>query len=356
MSKISLNNLSHSYLAQQNNDLDWALRDIDLEWSDGGAYALLGPSGCGKTTLLNIISGLLKPTKGEVYFDDKKITHLSPVERNIAQIFQFPVIYDTMTVFDNLAFPLRNRGISEDKIQPRVKEIAEMLDLSETLYNRASGLTADGKQKISLGRGLVRSDVNVIMFDEPLTVIDPHLKWILKSKLKELHQEINRTMIYVTHDQTEALTFADQVVVMHEGQLVQKGTPVELFEKPKHTFVGHFIGSPGMNILSCELINGKANFSGAAIEIENKPISHKTYSKTQIGIRPEFVSFSNTGIAVKVLKVNDAGRHKIIDIECDGGKLKMISSVATTIPSGTAYVKFNSKYTYVYGDDWIVEK
>ena len=356
MSKISLNNLSHSYLAQQNNDLDWALRDIDLEWSDGGAYALLGPSGCGKTTLLNIISGLLKPTKGEIYFDDKKITHLSPIERNIAQIFQFPVIYDTMTVFDNLAFPLRNRGFSEDKIKARVKEIAEMLDLSQTLYNRASGLTADGKQKISLGRGLVRSDVNVIMFDEPLTVIDPHLKWILKSKLKELHQEINRTMIYVTHDQTEALTFADQVVVMHEGQLVQKGTPVELFEKPKHTFVGHFIGSPGMNILSCELINGKANFSGAAIEIENKPISHKTYSKTQIGIRPEFVSFSNTGIAVKVLKVNDAGRHKIIDIECDGGKLKMISSVATTIPSGTAYVKFNSKYTYVYGDDWIVGK
>ena len=356
MSKISLNNLSHSYLAQQNNDLDWALRDIDLEWSDGGAYALLGPSGCGKTTLLNIISGLLKPTKGEVYFDDKKITHLSPIERNIAQIFQFPVIYDTMTVFDNLAFPLRNRGMNEDKIQSKVKEIAEMLDLSETLYNRASGLTADGKQKISLGRGLVRSDVNVIMFDEPLTVIDPHLKWILKSKLKELHQEINRTMIYVTHDQTEALTFADQVVVMHEGQLVQKGTPVELFEKPKHTFVGHFIGSPGMNLLPCEVMNGKVNFSGAKIEIEKIPSSDKIYSKTQIGIRPEFVSFSNSGIPVKVLKVNNAGRHKIIDIECDGGKLKMISSITTTIPSGTAYVKFNSKYTYVYGDDWIVEE
>ena len=356
MSKISLNNLSHSYLAQQNNDLDWALREIDLEWSDGGAYALLGPSGCGKTTLLNIISGLLKPTKGDVFFDEKKITHLSPVERNIAQIFQFPAIYDTMTVFDNLAFPLKNRGINEDKIRSRVNEIAEMLDLKETLYNRASGLTADGKQKISLGRGLVRSDVNVIMFDEPLTVIDPHLKWILKSKLKELHQEINRTMIYVTHDQTEALTFADQVVVMHEGQLVQKGTPVELFEKPKHTFVGHFIGSPGMNILPCELTNGKVNFSGTNIEIEKEPSAHKTYSKTQIGIRPEFVSFSNTGLAVKVLKVNNAGRHKIIDIECDGGKLKMISSVATTIPSGTAYVKFNSKYTYVYGDDWIVEE
>ena len=167
-----------------------------------------------------------------------------------------------MTVYDNLAFPLKNRGLSETEIDSKVKEIGEMLELTSTLNNKAAGLTADGKQKISLGRGLVRSDVNVIMFDEPLTVIDPHLKWVLRSKLKELHQKINRTMIYVTHDQIEALTFADQVVVMHEGQIVQTGTPVELFEKPKHTFVGHFIGSPGMNILPCEIKNGQINFEG----------------------------------------------------------------------------------------------
>ena len=266
MSKITLENLSHSYLDKQNSDSDWALRNIDLDWKDGGAYALLGPSGCGKTTLLNIISGLLNPTKGKILFDGKDITSLSPVERNIAQIFQFPVIYDTMTVYDNLAFPLKNRGMSDGEIDSRVKEIAEMLELTSTLNNRASGLTADGKQKISLGRGLVRANVNVIMFDEPLTVIDPHLKWILRSKLKELHQKINRTMIYVTHDQTEALTFADQVVVMHEGQVVQTGTPVELFEKPKHTFVGHFIGSPGMNIIPCKLSNGIAAIDGIKIE------------------------------------------------------------------------------------------
>ena len=262
MAKITLKDLSHSYLAKQNNDADWALRGVNIDWKDGGAYALLGPSGCGKTTLLNIISGLLKPTKGEILFNDKDVTDLNPVERDIAQIFQFPVIYDTMTVYDNLAFPLKNRGLSETEIDSKVKEIGEMLELTSTLNNKASGLTADGKQKISLGRGLVRSDVNVIMFDEPLTVIDPHLKWVLRSKLKELHQKINRTMIYVTHDQIEALTFADQVVVMHEGQIVQTGTPVELFEKPKHTFVGHFIGSPGMNILPCEIKNGKINFEG----------------------------------------------------------------------------------------------
>ena len=312
MAKITLKDLSHSYLQKQNNNSDWALRDVNIDWKDGGAYALLGPSGCGKTTLLNIVSGLLKPTKGNVLFDDKDMTLLNPVERDIAQIFQFPVIYDTMTVYDNLAFPLKNRGLSDSEVSSKVKEIAEMLELTSTLSNRASGLTADGKQKISLGRGLVRSDVNVIMFDEPLTVIDPHLKWVLRSKLKELHQKINRTMIYVTHDQTEALTFADQVVVMHEGQIVQTGTPVELFEKPKHTFVGHFIGSPGMNILPCEIKNGEVSFSGKKIK-SHKDIKNSNFSKTQIGIRPEFISFSKDGIPVKIRRISNTGRHKIID-------------------------------------------
>ena len=354
MSKITLDNLSHSYLDKQNSDSDWALRDINLDWQDGGAYALLGPSGCGKTTLLNIISGLLNPTKGKVLFDDKEVTSQTPVERNIAQIFQFPVIYDTMTVYENLAFPLKNRGMSDGEVDSRVKEIAEMLELTKTLNNRASGLTADGKQKISLGRGLARSNVNVIMFDEPLTVIDPHLKWVLRSKLKELHQKINRTMIYVTHDQTEALTFADQVVVMHEGQVVQTGTPVELFEKPKHTFVGHFIGSPGMNIVPCQLDNGSAAIDGVKVSVSSQ-IKKSNFSKTEIGVRPEFVSFSKEGLPVKVLKVSNTGRHKIIDTECKSGKIKVLSHSSKDIPSGSAFLSFDQKYTYAYGDNWIIE-
>ena len=354
MSKITLKELSHSYLDKQSSNSDWALRDIDLDWKNGGAYALLGPSGCGKTTLLNIISGLLNPTKGKVLFDDKDITSQTPVERNIAQIFQFPVIYDTMTVYENLAFPLKNRGMSDGEIDSRVKEIAEMLELTRTLNNRASGLTADGKQKISLGRGLARADVNVIMFDEPLTVIDPHLKWVLRSKLKELHQKINRTMIYVTHDQTEALTFADQVVVMHEGQVVQTGTPVELFEKPKHTFVGHFIGSPGMNIIPCKLNNGVAAVDGVKVSTETQ-IKKSSFSKTEIGIRPEFVSFSKEGIPVKILKVSNTGRHKIIDTECKSGKIKVLSHSSKEIPSGSTFLSFDKKHTYAYGDSWIIE-
>jgi len=355
MSKITLKNLSHSYLEKQISNDDWALRNINIDWNDGGAYALLGPSGCGKTTLLNIISGLLNPTKGKVFFNNEDITLKTPVERNIAQIFQFPVIYDTMTVYNNLAFPLKNRGIPENEIDKRVKEIAEMLELTKTLYNRASGLTADGKQKISLGRGLARSDVNVIMFDEPLTVIDPHLKWVLRSKLKELHQKINRTMIYVTHDQTEALTFADQVVVMHEGEIVQTGTPVELFEKPKHTFVGYFIGSPGMNILPCEIQNGIAVVDGIKISTSSEIKKKSNFSKTEIGIRPEFVSFAKDGIPVKIIKVSNTGRHKIIDTECNNGKIKVLSHSSKEIPSGSAFLSFDKKYTYAYGDSRIIE-
>ena len=298
---------------------------------------------------------MITPTRGKILFNDQDITSKNPVERNIAQIFQFPVIYDTMTVFENLAFPLRNRKIPDEEINKKVNEIAEMLELTPTLQNRASGLTADGKQKISLGRGLARSDVNVIMFDEPLTVIDPHLKWILRSKLKELHQRIKRTMIYVTHDQTEALTFADQVVVMHEGQIVQTGTPVELFEKPKHTFVGHFIGSPGMNILPCKINNGSVIVDDTKIENFNSKISNQNFSKIELGIRPEFISFNDDGLPVKIINVSNTGKNNIVETESKTGKIKLITKASEKIPEGTAFLNFKKEYTYVYGDNWIVE-
>jgi len=145
MAKITLDGLRHSYVANPTHDLDWALKQMSVDWEDGGAYALLGPSGCGKTTLLNIISGLLEPTEGRVLFDERDVTHLPPDDRNIAQVFQFPVVYDTMTVYDNLAFPLRNRHMAPDMIDARVHEIARMVDLDDRLKRRASGLTADGK-------------------------------------------------------------------------------------------------------------------------------------------------------------------------------------------------------------------
>lgn len=333
------------------NPDDWALKQLDVDWEDGGAYALLGPSGCGKTTLLNIISGLLTPSHGKVLFDGKDVTALPPDQRQIAQVFQFPVVYDTMTVYDNLAFPLRNRGVAEDVIAERVKSIAEMTDLTPMLQNRASGLTADGKQKISLGRGLVREDVNAILFDEPLTVIDPHLKFLLRAKLKELHQRINNTMIYVTHDQTEALTFADQVVVMNMGEVVQIGTPIELFEKPQHTFVGHFIGSPGMNVMPCEIENGVAMIGSKKIKTANK--IDNPNGKTEIGIRPEFVSFADKGIATKVMKVTDAGRFDIVQTDCEGQRVNLIAQKGTDIPSENAKLALDPANTRIYVDGWL---
>jgi glycerol transport system ATP-binding protein len=354
MAKISIENLRHSYLPfpHPDRDEDYVLKKLSIDWQDGGAYALLGPSGCGKTTLLNLISGLLVPTEGKMSFDGVDVTRASPEQRNIAQVFQFPVIYDTMTVYNNLAFPLRNRGVPESEIDPRVKEIAEMLDLSATLHKRASGLTADGKQKISLGRGLVRSDVSAIMFDEPLTVIDPHLKWQLRSKLKELHQRTKRTMIYVTHDQTEALTFADQVVVMNNGEIVQQGTPVELFEKPHHTFVGHFIGSPGMNILPCEIKGGKAYFAGQAIEAENAKLAKD--GKLEIGVRPEFVSFAKKGLDAEIVKVSDAGRFRIVETRASNSTIKLLVPEDESVPTGKVKLAFDKSHTQIYANDWLV--
>jgi len=246
MSQITLSKLAHSYAAHPKSEADYALKEMDHVWQDGGAYALLGSSGCGKTTLLNIISGLVRPSQGRVLFGDTDVTDADTAARNIAQVFQFPVVYDTMTVRDNLSFPLRNRGMDPAYIAARVNQIAKMIGMEEILNRKAQGLTADAKQKISLGRGMVREDVNAILFDEPLTVIDPHMKWELRTQLKQLHREFGHTMIYVTHDQTEALTFADKVVVMYDGRVVQMGTPEELFETPAHTFVGYFIGSPGI--------------------------------------------------------------------------------------------------------------
>jgi len=351
VARIKLDNLRHSYLPNPQGENDFALKHLHLEWSDGGAYALLGPSGCGKTTLLNIISGLLAPSHGRVLFDGKDVTHLTPEARHIAQVFQFPVVYDTMSVRDNLAFPLRNRGVDEAEIARRVTEIAEMTDLTAMLDRRASGLTADGKQKISLGRGLVRTDVNAILFDEPLTVIDPHLKFQLRSKLKELHERLSNTMIYVTHDQTEALTFADRVVVMDRGEVVQTGTPVELFEEPRHTFVGHFIGSPGMNVIPCAVDGGAAILEGHRVATANQAPGAET---AELGVRPEHVSFgAQDDLPAKILRVQEAGHVRIVEADCLGHVVRLVLQEGELVPAESISLTFDPARTRLYVDGWL---
>ena len=313
MARIDLD-LAHSYRPDPQQDSDYALLPLKMSFADGGAYALLGPSGCGKTTMLNIISGLVQPSQGTVSFDGRDMTALSPQQRNIAQVFQFPVIYDTMTVAENLAFPLKNRGVPADRIKARVGRIAEMLELSGQLNQRAAGLAADAKQKISLGRGLVREDVSAVLFDEPLTVIDPHLKWQLRRKLKQIHHELKLTLIYVTHDQVEALTFAEKIVVMSQGRAVQVGSADQLFERPQHQFVGHFIGSPGMNFLPARWQAGVLTVAGQDLRLDAPGLAaHPTLT---LGVRPEYVTLAAPGSAntvrARVARVQDVGTYWLV--------------------------------------------
>ena len=351
MAKITLDNLAHSYLTNPSGEADYALKELNHVWSDGAAYALLGASGCGKSTLLNIISGLLHPSKGRILFDDVDMTEASTADRNIAQVFQFPVVYDTMTVRDNLAFPLKNRGESPQYIAERVQQIGKMIGMEAQLDKRARGLTADAKQKISLGRGMVREDVNALLFDEPLTVIDPHMKWELRTQLKSLHNEFGHTMIYVTHDQTEALTFADKVVVMYDGRVVQIGTPQELFERPEHTFVGYFIGSPGMNVIPAAVEGMTASVHGAEITLREafEPLT----GKVEIGVRPEFVTLTDgNGLPVNVRRVEDVGRHRIVRADLFGNEINIVASEDTHISPEMTRVTFDPTHVNVYVDDW----
>jgi glycerol transport system ATP-binding protein len=356
MARITLQSLAHSYKLRPLAPSDYAVREATHVWENGSAYALLGPSGCGKTTLLNIISGLVVPSKGRVLFDDSDVTTLSTEKRNIAQVFQFPVIYDTMTVRENLAFPLRNRGLPRSKIDARVAEIAALLELTRDLGRKARGLTADAKQKISLGRGLVRSDVAAILFDEPLTVIDPHLKWELRSKLKELHRKLDMTMIYVTHDQTEALTFADKVVVMSEGEVVQTGTPEELFERPAHTFVGYFVGSPGMNVMPCEMRGTTAIVAGQDVALETSYPPLPSAARIELGIRPEFARLApkGGGLIVHVTRIEDLGRLRIARIELGGIPLAVTAPDGVGVEGAEAAVVFDPKRINIYADGRLV--
>ena len=361
MARIRLLDIAHSYRPNPKRPEDYALRPLDLTWEDGGAYALLGPSGSGKSTLLNILSGLVRPSQGRLLFDDRDVTDTDTRSRNIAQVFQFPVIYDTMTVYENLAFPLRNRGVAAGAIRSRVEQVAAILDLSNELGRRASGLTADAKQRISMGRGLVRTDVAAILFDEPLTVIDPALKWQLRRKLKQIHHELAVTLIYVTHDQTEALTFADRVVVMDQGAVLQQGSPQDLFEEPRHVFVGHFIGSPGMNLVPCRIDAGSAVIGEQLVPLAPGQVSggQTLSNETVLGIRPEFVSLFDPGNAsplhVRVEEIEPLGGHQIIHARLDRTRIAIKTEPEVEVTLGQDLpVWLPRAHTKLYADGRLV--
>jgi len=362
MARIDLD-LAHAYKPNPLRDEDYALLPLKMTFDDGGAYALLGPSGCGKTTLLNIISGLVTPSQGTVKFGGQDVTGQTPQQRNIAQVFQFPVIYDTMTVAENLAFPLRNRGVAPDRIRQRVGQIAEMLEMSGQLNTRAAGLSADAKQKISLGRGLVREDVSAVLFDEPLTVIDPHLKWQLRRKLKQIHHELKLTLVYVTHDQVEALTFADQVVVMTRGRAVQVGSASALFERPQHRFVGHFIGSPGMNFLPVRWAGQGLDVAGRVLPMARNPLHGE--GSFALGVRPEYVTLAAPDAAGAVpgtvTQAQDIGTYWLLGARIGTGESEQAIRVRLSpdqrLPrvGDSVWLSLVGSHTCYYRDDVLID-
>ena len=308
--------------------------------------------------MLNIVSGLVKPSDGKILFDDNDVTDLKTESRNIAQVFQFPVIYNTMTVYDNLAFPLKCRDFSKEKIDERVKSVSDTLNLSSYLNSPARKLTADQKQLISLGRGLVREDVAAVLMDEPLTVIDPDLKFRLRRSLKEINEQYKTTLVYVTHDQNEAMTFADNIIVMDQGEIVQVGLPKDLFERPKTTFVGYFIGSPAMNLFSSEITsNNSIKFNNLSINTQTD-LSKIKDKNVKLGIRSEFIKIANNQkenvIEVKVSRVEDFGNFKLITAKIGNFEIKSKVERETSVSSENIKLYLPPDKCCVYSDERLV--
>jgi len=352
MAAIHLNQVGHSY-----GSAHYALEKTDIFFEHGKTYALLGPSGCGKTTMLNIISGLIYPSDGNVIVGDKDMTRTPTAKRNIAQVFQFPVIYQSKTVYENLAFPLRCRGWDQALIDRRVAEVAELLGLSTRLTASARRLTADQKQLISLGRGLVRNDVSALLMDEPLTVIDPHLKFDLRRRIKQASDQTRNTVVYVTHDQNEAMTFADEVLVMSAGRVVQRGTPQELFESPCNHYVGNFIGSPGMNFLKVQREGHSLVWQGNTLITDPRVAAISPGAELTIGIRPEHImagSGEGALIRASVRTLQRQGSMNVVELGLGSETFKMKIASALGSPGSELGVTVPSDKVRIYADGRLV--
>ena len=356
MAKIELKEVAHTYHPQA-EQIDYALKPFSITWNDGHRYAVLGPSGCGKTTMLNIMSGIVTPFNGRILFDGVDVTQKPTASRNIAQVFQFPVIYHTMTVEQNLAFPLICRKVSRDIIKKKVYEVAETLNLHHHLTKSAKKLTADHKQLISLGRGLVRDEVSAILMDEPLTVIDPDLKFRLRRTLKEINEKYKTTLIYVTHDQNEAMTFAENIVVMDHGSIVQSGSPKELFEKPHTTFVAYFIGSPAMNMYSCSIENNNIKLGQQKLKLDYD-LNRLKSNNIKLGIRSEFITLGqdqqeNT-IACNIKNDEDFGNYRLLTCHFDDLEIKVKINRKEQINADTISLHLPPDKCCLYENDVLV--
>ncbi len=315
MASVELHNIHKAYGALT------VIHDISLSIEDGEFIALVGPSGCGKSTLLRMIAGLEEITDGDVSIGGQVVNAMTPRERNIAMVFQSYALYPHMTVAENMGFNLKLSGETKPVIEQRVNEAARMLDLTKLLDRKPAQLSGGQRQRVAMGRAIVRNPA-VFLFDEPLSNLDAKLRVQMRSEIKALHQKVQTTSIYVTHDQIEAMTLADRIVVLNQGKIEQQGTPIELYRKPANLFVAGFIGSPAMNFLdgTVEGLDG-----APAVRLKDStPIriagerKVKVGQSVKVGLRPEHLSLASAGspLTGQTLLVEPTGAqtHVLFDL------------------------------------------
>ncbi|MDD7593274.1 MAG: ABC transporter ATP-binding protein [Peptoniphilaceae bacterium] len=264
--EVKLRNIGKKYEGRE----EFTLRHIDLDIADRDFCVILGPSGCGKSTLLRMIAGLNSITEGELVFGDRVVNHVPPKDRDIAMVFQSYALYPHMTVYDNMAFSLRMRKEQNSVIDTRVKNAAKLLQIDQYLYSRPSDISGGQRQRVALGRAIVRKP-QIFLMDEPLSNLDAKLREQMRVELVRIHQQMQTTTIYVTHDQTEAMTMATKIVLLNNGVIQQAGTPNEFYNAPQNTFVAQFIGSPTMNLLDGTLVNGVFRMENDEVRIVPTP-------------------------------------------------------------------------------------
>jgi len=331
MAQVTLKNLDKSYGETQ------VLHSINLEIQDGEFAVLVGPSGCGKSTTLRIVAGLEEASGGDVFIGDTRVNDVEPKNRDIAMVFQNYALYPHMNVFENMAFGLRLRKYSEEEIKARVDEAAEILSVQDYLYRRPKELSGGQRQRVAVGRAIVRKP-SVFLFDEPLSNLDAKLRVQMRTEIKKLHARLKTTMIYVTHDQVEAMTMGDRIVVMKDGHIMQAEEPLKIYNRPDNHFVGSFIGSPAMNFFEVEvqkdsLVNEKFTFP--IDEIHTDVLDSLEGHKIHLGIRPEHLKLENGENTIPAtLEVSELMGNESY-LYCTTGKDTFIARVPDNSPRKT---------------------
>ncbi|PIE12967.1 MAG: sn-glycerol-3-phosphate ABC transporter ATP-binding protein UgpC [Rhodobacterales bacterium] len=317
MAKIKLDNLLKAY-----GDVE-VLHGVNGDIEDGELVVIVGPSGCGKSTLLRMIAGLETVSGGEVYIDDKMVNKLEPADRNIAMVFQNYALYPHMSVFQNMAYGLKIRGIPKADIERRVQEAAEILEISDYLNRKPRALSGGQRQRVAMGRAIVR-EPSVFLFDEPLSNLDAKLRVQMRLEIRKLQQRLGVTAIYVTHDQVEAMTLGDRLMVLNAGYVEQFGSPIELYERPASVFVAGFIGSPAMNFL-----DGQSDAAGVITLANGAQLSGpKQAGRITIGVRPEHLSADPDGpLRVKILVQEHLGANTLIHGVLEGTETEVVVSM-----------------------------